>query len=99
MSRTQKLFRRLGLAGVLAAGLITAQGASEVLDFSLSPIGRFTNDAPFELSASEIVAHDPVWQRLYVVNGRDIRVDILDINNPANPIKIGHLDMSPYGKV
>jgi choice-of-anchor I-like protein len=99
MRATQKLFRSLFFAGVLAAGLSAAHAASDVLDFSLTPIGRYTNNAPFELSAAEIVAHDPIWQRVYVGNARDIRVDILDINDPTNPTKIGHLDMSPYGKV
>src|SRR5688572_23914697 len=99
MKRTQKPFQSMCLAGLLALGATTASAASDARDFSLTPIGRYTNDAPFELSAAEIVAHDPVWQRLYVVNGRDIRVDILDINDPGNPTKIGHLDMAPYGKV
>jgi hypothetical protein len=98
MKTTQKILKTFALA-LIAVGASSVQAASDVLDFSLTPIGRYTNDAPFELSASEIVAHDPVWQRLYVVNGRDIRVDILDISNPANPVKVGHLDMAPYGKV
>lgn len=66
---------------------------------TLTPIGRYTNDAPFNVSASEIVKHDPATQRLYVVNARDIRVDVLDIRDPATPTKIGSLDLSSYGKV
>ena len=84
---------------IIAASAPIVQAASDALDFSLTPIGRYTNNAPFELSAAEIVTHDPIWQRLYVGNARDIRVDILDIRDPAHPTKIGHLDMSPYGKV
>ncbi|HKQ39629.1 MAG TPA: choice-of-anchor I family protein [Verrucomicrobiae bacterium] len=84
---------------VMAFGATASQAASDALEFNLTPIGRYTNDAPFELSAAEIVTHDPIWQRLYVGNARDIRVDILDIHDPAHPTKIGHLDMSPYGKV
>ena len=76
-----------------------AQAASDALDFSLTRIGRYTNDAPFGLSDAEIVTHDPSWQRLYVGNARDVRVDILDIHDPANPTKVGFLDMRPYGLV
>ena len=71
----------------------------EPLDITITPIGRFTNGAPFNLSASEIVAHDPATQRLFVVNGRDKRIDVLDIQDPANPTKIGMLDLSSYGAV
>ena len=99
MKTSQALAKWFATAALIVAGGPALPAASDSLDFSLTPIGRFTNDAPFELSASEIVAHDAVWQRLYVVNGRDVRVDVLDINNPANPVKVGHLDMTPYGKV
>lgn len=99
MKTTPKLTQLLCLTGAMVLAGTGLQAASDARDFSLTPIGRYTNDAPFELSAAEIVAHDPVWQRVYVGNARDIRVDILDINNPANPTKIGHLDMAPYGKV
>src|SRR5687767_11804521 len=77
----------------------TATAASDALDLSLTPIGRFTNGAPFNLSASEIVAHDPATQRLFVVNGRDKRIDVLSIQDPANPAKVAEVDMSPYGNV
>jgi len=75
------------------------QAAPPSADLTLTPIGRYTNDGPFNLSASEIVAHDPATQRLFVVNGRDKRVDVLDIHNPAAPVKVASIDMSPYGNV
>src|SRR6185436_9253350 len=58
-----------------------------------------TNGPPFNLSAAEIVAHDPETQRLFVVNGRDKRIDVLDIQDPTHPTKIGMLDLSGYGAV
>jgi DNA-binding beta-propeller fold protein YncE len=83
----------------IAASNMVQAAPSQALDLTLAPIGRFTNDAPFNLSASEIVAHDPGTQRLFVVNGRDRRIDVLDIRNPANPVKVAVVDMSPYGAV
>lgn len=90
-----------GLCLCLAAGGVSTTFAAgiEPLDITITPIGRFTNGPPFNLSASEIVAHDPATQRIFVVNGRDKRIDVLDINDPANPTKIGMLDLSGYGAV
>jgi Choice-of-anchor I domain len=88
----------MGLGLCLSADLCQA-APTPSLDLTLAPIGRFTNNAPFNLSASEIVAHDPTTQRLFVVNGRDRRIDVLSIVNPANPVKVGTVDMSPYGAV
>lgn len=88
----------LGLLVAVVAPRLSA-APSDALDFSLTPIGRHTNNAPFNLSAAEIVAHDPSTQRLFVVNGRDRRLDVLDIQNPANPTKVAQVDMSPYGNV
>ncbi len=87
--------------GLLAAVVVPSLSAapSDALDFSITPIGRHTNDAPFNLSAAEIVAHDPATQRLFVVNGRDRRLDVLDIQDPSNPTKVAQVDMSPYGNV
>lgn len=84
---------------MLAGSVCLSTAAPGPLELSLTPIGRFTNDGPFNLSASEIVAHDPATQRLFVVNGRDKRIDVLDIHDPANPVKVGMVDMSPYGNV
>jgi hypothetical protein len=90
----------LGVVCAFVSTLDTSLAApSHALDLGLVPIGRFTNDAPFNLSAAEIVAHDPGTQRLFVVNGRDRRLDVLDIHDPANPVKVAMVDMSPYGAV
>ena len=88
----------LGLLAVATAPSLSAAPA-DALDFSITPIGRHTNNAPFNLSAAEIVAHDPATQRLFVVNGRDRRLDVLDILDPSNPTKVAQVDMSPYGNV
>ncbi len=100
--KLQFISLRALLVGVCAFTATVGVGraaSSQALNLSLVPIGRFTNNGPFNLSAAEIVAHDPTTQRLFVVNGRDRRIDVLSILNPANPVKIGMVDMSPYGAV
>jgi hypothetical protein len=52
----------------------------------LEPIGTY-RDGAFEVSAAEIVAHDPATQRLFVVNADpdDPGIDILDASEPTAP--------------
>jgi len=91
------------LALCLVAGLSSALAAPKAgkdpFHFSITPIGVHTNGPPFNTSAAEIVAHDPVLQRLYVVNAQGMRVDVLDINDPAAPTKIATIDVSAVGPV
>jgi hypothetical protein len=88
-----------GLCALLTTAASSLVAAPNPLDINLTPIGRFTNNAPFNLSASEIVAHDPARQRLFVVNARDVRLDVLDIRNPAQPTLAAMVDLSAYGPV
>ena len=57
---------------------------------NLSQIGTFTSE-----DGAEIVAHDPTTQRLFVTTGDT--VEIIDISNPANPIKFGEIDLTSIG--
>lgn len=52
----------------------------------------------YKNAAAEIVAHDPKEQRLYVVNGADNVIDVLDLKDPKSLKKIKSISMAPYGK-
>lgn len=65
---------------------------------TLSPLGTYSA-GQFDLGAAEIVAHDARSQRLFVVNAQAAVLDVLDIRNPAHPVKVASLDMTPYGVV
>ena len=56
----------------------------------LSVLGSF-RAGPYNEGAAEIVAHDPVTQRLFVVNGADRTIDILDMRTPSNVTRISQL--------
>ncbi len=60
------------------------------------PIGTYSTGI-YNQSAAEIVAHDPVSQRLFVVNGGNSAIDILNISNPNNPTLISSISLLPYG--
>lgn len=44
------------------------------------------------MSAAEIPAFDPASKRAFIVNAQQGVVDVLDMNTPAAPVKIGTLD-------
>lgn len=51
----------------------------------------------FAVGAAEIAAHDPVTQRVFVVNALARTVDVLDISNPAAPAKVQTIDATQFG--
>ncbi|MGB0888896.1 MAG: choice-of-anchor I family protein [Solirubrobacterales bacterium] len=48
-------------------------------------------------TAAEISAYLPSAKRVYVTNSADNSVDIFSLANPASPVKVGAIDLSPYG--
>ncbi|NQU25441.1 MAG: bifunctional metallophosphatase/5'-nucleotidase, partial [Candidatus Nealsonbacteria bacterium] len=67
-----------------------------MLSVSINPIGTYETGI-YDEGAAEIVAHDPVTQRLFVVNGDATAIDVLDISDPTTPTAVDVLDVSPYG--
>ena len=51
----------------------------------------------YNQGAAEIVAHDPVAQRLFVVNAATSSIDILDVSNPSSPELFDTIDLTPWG--
>lgn len=62
----------------------------------LRPLGVHATGI-FAGGGSEIAAHDPATQRLFVVNGGSHTVDVLDIRNPLLPALVRTIDMTPFG--
>ena len=69
-----------------------------VANVSLAHLGTYASGI-FAQGGSEIAAHDPLLQRLYVVNARDASVNVLDISNPATPTLVDNLSLLPFGGV
>lgn len=49
------------------------------------------------LGAAEITAYDAASKRLFVVNGANGTVDVLDLSNPAAPRRLGGIDVAALG--
>ncbi|WP_422362073.1 choice-of-anchor I family protein [Reichenbachiella sp.] len=64
---------------------------------SLEKISTYYNDV-FDESATEIVAHDPATQRLFVTNGYTGAIDILDISSPEAIVLHASISLTAYGK-
>ena len=83
----------------LALCLLSIRSASaQVQHPKLSVLGTF-RAGPFDEGAAEIVAHDPASRRLFVVNGADRTVDILDMKTPSALRRIAQISIpSEYGR-
>ncbi len=57
------------------------------MGITLNPIGSYRTGV-FDEGGAEIVAHDPVTQRLFITNGNDETVDVIGIADPASPAKL-----------
>jgi hypothetical protein len=61
----------------------------------LQTIGTYRTGV-FDASAAEIPTYDPNTRRLFVANANS-SVDIINIQNPNNPVLFGSIDITPYG--
>ena len=84
----------------IAIGLVLTSGAQAMPfnkeSLSMNVIGQYETGV-FDDGAAEIVAHDANNQRIFVINAAAATVDVLDINDPVNPLKIGQIDVSALG--
>jgi 2',3'-cyclic-nucleotide 2'-phosphodiesterase / 3'-nucleotidase / 5'-nucleotidase len=96
MMRTRHVRASVGSAAIAALVVAAAPTAAAPppRGIDLVPIGTYTHGG-FEVSSSEIVAHDPDTQRLFVVNATpqdaDLDgpgIDVLDISNPSQPVLV-----------
>jgi hypothetical protein len=71
-------------------------GQSDVL-LDLKQVGRYRSGL-FEKAAAEIVAYDAASKRLFVVNAEDAVIDVLNVADPANPQKIGTIEIDGEGE-
>jgi len=70
----------------------------DTISLAMQFVGQYQTGV-FDEGAAEIVAHDANNQRLFVINANAATVDVLDINDPANPALMGTIDASAMGAV
>jgi hypothetical protein len=82
-----------GLLGSLHRGT-----AAPVAGVKLHPIATYST-GQFDRGGAEIVAYDPVNQRVFSLNADAVTVDVLNIANPRQPTLAATIDLSAEGSV
>jgi len=99
----QLLPRTFFATAVLAAAALAACGGNDddpspfestPRALTLEKIGGFDGGVT---GAAEITAYDATSKRLFVVNGANGTVDVVDLSNPATPRKVGSIDVAALG--
>lgn len=62
----------------------------------LTPISLFDTGI-FDDGAAEIPAYDPLSQRLFVTNGADDAINVVDLSDPTNPTLAFAIDITAFG--
>ncbi len=91
--------RRTSLALSAAAATLATAAAGPALaapdrTLTLAPLGTHHTDV-FDEAAAEIVEHDPLTQRLFVVNAEKGAIDVLDASDPTELDQV--LELSARG--
>ena len=89
----------LGATAVAIAAMVSACGGGDPVELTptamtLEKIGGYEGGA---LGAAEITAFDAATARLFVVNGANGTVDVLDLRDPKSPKLVGTLNVSSLG--
>jgi hypothetical protein len=94
------------IAACLFAGVLVACNSDDVaqvvveeatpVSLTMSKIGAYDGGA---LGAAEITAYDSGTRRLFVVNGANGTVDVLDLSNPTAPVRVGGISVAATGGV
>ncbi len=105
-------FRTIAIAGAAAAlsACVADRPVAPTRTLTSSSIDASADVTPASLSltkignvdgggaaAAEITAFDHVTKRLFVVNGALQTVDVIDLQDPANPVKLATLSVSQFG--
>ncbi len=64
----------------------------------LNHLNSFSN-GPAGPNSAEIVVHDPASQRLFIANSLGAKLDIVDFDNPAAPVLLQSVSITPYGNI
>lgn len=77
--------------------VLLALGLTQVkAQVSLNFLGRYSTGI-YNNAAAEITAYDPITKRLFITNGPDTSLKIVNISNPTNPTLVTSLSIKPYG--
>jgi hypothetical protein len=90
---------------IMSAALVACGGSDDAVavatpeptpvSLTLAKIGGYAHAGG--LSSAEITAYDPLTKRLFVINGANASVDVLNLSDPAAPTLIGSITAATIG--
>jgi len=93
MKKTSVILRLLLAFAFLSTTAVVAVSQS---DGRLNFLGTYSTGL-FNQGAAEIVAHDPITQRLFVVNGGNSTIDVLSLSNLGVPSFLFSINIDQFG--
>ena len=87
--------KSLLLSGLTVA-ILSVMGTKTHAQISPQFIGRFSTGV-YDKAAAEISAYDVKSKRLFVNNGADTSIKVVNISNPASPVLLSVISLKPYG--
>lgn len=84
------------LLAVVLLLILAIPSFAQTSPLTLEPIGTYATGA-FDEGAAEIAAYHAATRTLFVVNGNDDSVDLLDMTDPAAPTLRGQITFEAYG--
>ena len=85
------------LAGASFAAMVAVAPVAAQAELKFEVLGTYETKV-FDEGAAEIVDYDARNKRLYIVNGNDKVIDVIDFANPKAMTKIKSITLEPYGK-
>lgn len=74
----------------------TAGVATETApQITLNRIGRYSTGS-YDIAATEIVSYDPASKRMFIVNNGNRLIDVVDISDPASPVRSTTIPFTDY---
>ncbi len=81
--------------GGLVVGTSVGGAAAPPKPAGLAKVGVF--DSGSGAAGAEIVAYDAATWRMFVTNGVTNQIDVVALDDPAKPVKVGAVDLSAFG--
>jgi hypothetical protein len=86
----------VAIAAVLALRTLDVGGVPPDKRIFLTPLGVYETGL-FDEGAVEISAFDPVTHRAFLTFAEKPRIDVVDLADPANPLLLTSIDLTPWG--
>ena len=91
-------FRLSALSAAIALTCGTAVARQPEFSIQLNPLASYVGSGVGTPGTGiEIVAYDSGSRRVFAINAGKNTLDVVDLADPANPLRVAVVDFAPYG--